>query len=208
MKPIQKSDVSQGLVDQFGLRGRSIFNLDEVVVPTRDVGDFNGASPYEARVIGGDFVNVAAVVGRYSGLAIIPAAGTVLVVESMYIVGVASSQRAYVLVMRPADIAAVNVISGNQAVGRWNGVMLSTGFAPQASHVWTSFDAASATPGGIWGQLVAPNNEQTPWLGVARRPVVLDGDDPAGPLAVAFVNVGANLRLDVGWQATEYIKAR
>ena len=39
MKPIQNASVSQGLVDQFGLRGRSIFSLDEVVVPTRDVGE-------------------------------------------------------------------------------------------------------------------------------------------------------------------------
>jgi hypothetical protein len=207
VKPIQNHDAATGLVSQFGLRGRSIFSLDEIIVPTRDIGDFAGRSPFEPRVVGGDFVNVAAVVARYSGLAIIPAPGTLLAVESLYLLGVGGASRANVQVMRPADIAATNVISANQAVGQWNGLTRSTGFAPQASHVWTSFDAASASPGGSWGQFVTPTNDTREWPGLAARPVVLDGDDPAGPLALAVIVTTANVRLDVGWQATEYRQA-
>lgn len=204
MRPVNVPGASQALERQFALRGHVGIQIDEVAVPVAVMGDFAGASPYEERVVGGDYVQSPPVVARFSGVLINGARGVITVVESLYLVGVAAA-RAYVLLFRPVDVAAVNVSSANQAVGCWNGLIRPGGFIPQIVGTYSLFDsAASGAPGGIIGQFDCPASQTVPWPGVQSRPVVLDGRDPQGPLSLAVINVVANSRIDVGWQVTEY----
>lgn len=204
MKPIQNASVSRGLVAQFGLRGRSIFALDEVVVPTRDVGDFNGASPFEDRILAADSVYLAAQgVGTYTGVIITPGVGTIAVIHHLRFVNTVGSGIVKVKVFRPADSAAVTVVVTSPAA-QLNGVMGPTGLAPQAPITSRTFHHTNTTLGADIESVYSIINGADVTLDFPRG-VVLDGDDPAGPISlVAQLDVANQMSPRFGFYATIY----
>lgn len=204
MRQVNTPAASQALERQFALRGHVGIQLDEVAVPVALMGDFAGKGPFETRVLGGDAVtSPAGGVGTYAGVLVTPGAGTICVVEAMYVRNNSGgTQIAVVKLMRPADVAAVNVTSANQAIGRWNGQILSTGFISQTAATYSLYDHTALNVGGDIGELVVLNAN----MGDVRLPrgVVLDGTDPAGPISLSLLNRTANQAILVGFAFTEY----
>ena len=205
MKQIQNHEASSGLVSQFGLRGRSAFGLDEVIVPTADVGDFEGSSPWEARVLAGDIQQATAVAVNHAGLVIIPAPGVIAVVEALNVHGVGTVKTVDLKIFRPVDLAAVTTISTSVAA-RLNGRMLSTGFAQQASTRSTIVRHTDLLDGALF-QSIKCNVQETE-AAMLPRGFVLDGTDPNGPVMLAVFDRAQNVALTVNYVVTEYVMAR
>ena len=208
MRQIQQVDAAQRLLAQFGLRGQLLFALDETIVPVCDVGDFAGSSPWEVqRTLASDtLVKGASGAGTYNGIYITPNAGTIAVIERLRVSNDAGAQSLKVKVFRPADVATVTTVTGSPAA-QLNGRMLSTGFAPQAPITGTTFHHTDHVQGAdfdwmqIWSAANHPHDTELPF----PRGVILDGDDPLGPISLAIQSTAANVSTPhISYYATIY----
>lgn len=198
--PIQTPDASQGLEQEFGLRGKVNLALDEIVVPVRDVSDGAGSSPWIRRKTCADAQRViAAGAGTFVFYAIRPGAGTVLVVEAItWLVG---GTTMLMKLFRPVDLAAVTT-TATGAVAQTNGIIRSTGFLPSVAcnailghHTTTTIGAAIHQMNWTAGQTQ---------LWEFKRGITLDGRDPAGASALVIMIGAANVEFTAGFFGTEY----
>ena len=203
-RTIQRPEASEGLRNQFDIKGRIATSLDEIIVPTVDVGDFEGSSPFAQRGLVGDaHVSAAAGAARYSGIYITPGAGTILVIHHLRFANVTGVlQDISIGVMRPADVAAVTTTLTSPTVSL-NGVMRTTGFAPQGIATMSTFHHSAVAIVTIMDRVASAssfNNDN-----VYERGVILDGRDPAGPIRLAAITTTLNQGTPwISFYGTEY----
>lgn len=205
MRAVNRPAAAQALERQFALRGSIGLALDEVIVPTDEVGDFAGRSPYQGaqRKLGSDtVVSPAGGAAQYSGVLITPGAGAVLVVEALW-APFASHQQQHLKLFRPVDVAAVNVTSASQAIARIDGRMRATGFIEQISATYSLFDHTTLVIGGAIGSWRTVANWTGAYPGLPRG-IVLDGTDPAGPISLAIMRDALNTDMRAGFALVEY----
>lgn len=193
---------------EFGLRGRLSLLLDEVVVPVRDTGDYAGSSPFVSRRITMDGQTSPGVVARFAGYLIQPGANTLLVINKLQAgnAGVAGVRRFNIQLLRPVDVAAVNV-SATAALALLTAPrVLATGFYPQVAATASLIDHNVANPGAQIGQILLPSNAAGPVTLQLDLPhgIILDGGDPAGLGGVAIMATVANTAMDAGFVGAEY----
>lgn len=201
---IQNDDASRRLVRDYGIKGRVPVLLDEIIVPTADIGDFAGSSPYESRIVAADVQQQAAAgAGTYGGLIITPGLTNVSVVEKVRFTNVTgAAQLFFFKLFRPADVAAVTVVSTSPAVVL-NGVMRTTGFAPAAPITSSIFHHTATNLGADFGFIYVPDVNNVEY--VFPRGMVLDGSDPLGPISLCVQTASANQQTPwMGFHATVY----
>lgn len=183
---IQGDDASQQLVDQFGVKGRVPIMLDEIVVPTTDIGDFAGLSPYTRRRTGGDVLQPpAGGAAAYGGAYITPAPGSKLVVESVTLsndTGVNLNVR--FMLYTPANLAAVTLVGAATAVPRFNGRMRASGLIDSLAATDGIYHHTTVALGALFGMVYSISGQDRTFF--LPRGIVLDGLDPAGPIRLAI----------------------
>lgn len=203
-RPVQNSDASRALEDQFDLRGHVGIQLDEIGVPVVDMGDFAGASPFEKRWIVADTqLSGAAGAATYAGVFITPAVNTVLVIHHINLANATGANvTGWVKLFRPADVAACTVVS-TDACARLNGHMQQSGFAQQGAATSSVWHHTTTTLGANFHRILAVNGRSNdfPFL----RGIILDGRDPLGPIRLALQHGTLNTTFPItNWYATEY----
>lgn len=205
MKIIQAPFSGPVLDKQFFTVGGLQLQLDEIVVPVQEVGDFAGRSPFQAtaRRTGADAVtSPAGGAGTNSGVLLTPGRGTILVVEKIYVPQSANGF-AQVKLFLPANRAAVNVTAASQVIAATNQRVGSDGNISRLAATYDLFDHTTLVIGGSIGLFLTTANVNTEWPAVGRG-VVLDGNDPRGPVSLAVMHQSANTQIIVGFALTEY----
>lgn len=187
---IQNDDASQRLVRQYGIRGRVPVLLDEIIVPTSDIGDFAGRSPWESRVIAADNqYQAAAGAGTYGGLYITPGASGIFVVEQLICENATGvNQRLLLQLFTPASVATVTT-TGTSAAVQLNGQILPSGFGQQAPVQSSVFHHTGHAAGAAFGNLF---NTTGTLIYTFPRGMMLDGSGPHGPTRLAIQSYSAN----------------
>lgn len=201
---IQNADSSERLRNAFGLKGHVSTSLDEIIVPTADVGDYDGKSPWEARRIGGDTLEVvAAGVGRYGYVVITPGAGTKLVVESITCVNLTGASVVMSLkLFRPADVQGTTTLT--TPAGCWNLPISPAAFIPQMAAFSRTIHHNVLGIGAVIQEMYSVNTQTHDFR--IPRGIVLDGTDPLGPISVGVMCNTANaLTPKIGWTGAEYV---
>jgi hypothetical protein len=203
-RSIQNPEAARALQQQFSLRGRIGIALDEVAVPVQDLGDFAGRNPFAPRRLGMDGQQSPAVIGRFSAYFVTAALNTELVVESLLVSHPnAAATTLSLILLRPIDVAAINV-SATGRIARTNGrIVPSTGFIEQIAATASLADAAAAAIGAQVGQVRLPDATQaTPFVEIPMpRGVILSGADG---LSFGVVNTSVNQTFLASVAVTEY----
>lgn len=202
---IQNAESSERLRNQFGLKGHVGTSLDEIIVPTADVGDYAGKSPWEKRRVGGDsLTSVAGGAGRFSYVLITPGVSTKLVVENVRIINPTGvSQVLEVRLFRPADV--LGTVTLTTRAGVWNEPISPAAFIPQLSAIERTIHHTTTAIGAIIARIYSHTSSHNLEWPLARG-VVLDGSDPLGPISLGIMTTTVNQGTPyVDWQGSEYV---
>lgn len=200
MKPIQNAGPAQALADGLGIKGMIRLGVDDIIVPTVQVADFD-VSPYsQAHPVGGARSQAAAGAGQFSMCGISPGRGTILGVHR-----VTSGERnagAGTVALRwlsPAELAAITVNTTIQARD-FNHELIGGTLASRGALLFAAEHNATV---GITLELARIPQDET---GVFKFPrgFYLYGDDPQGVGAIVVSHTTANLTTDGNFYCTEY----
>jgi len=202
-KQIQNADSAERLRNQYGLKGRVQVSLDELIVPTADVGDFAGKSPFErnSRIQGGDTaVMVASGAARYGYVCITPGPGTLLVVEGIVLSYPTASHRVELRLMTPANVQGTT--TGTISTYAWNRPIFPAALLERMVATTRTIHHTAITGARIASYLTSTLHNAAVDLG---RGVVLDGTDPVGPLSLGIWTTSLNTQTPyINWVGSEY----
>jgi len=201
VKQIQTVEPAEALAKAFGLKGRVTVQLDDIIIPTTEVGSLEETPFQQWTPCTGETQQPASGAGNYSFISVEPGNNKILGVFRIDVVNLgAGAQSLHVRLMAPSNIAAVTTSATAQLLAGVGHYTASTTPPRTTSLVRRGLHTAVAGNGVARITCLANTMASIEFPGG----FFMDGNDPNGVAALTVWDLAANEALTACFYCKEF----